>query len=465
MSELFEANSFLLKNLEIILFFSICTTIWFFFFHKTKRSEYRAIAKLQKAIEDKLHEPFSLHPEINHDLCSGCGGCTRVCPEGDILQLINNKAILVSPTNCVGHGECEVACPFGAISLVFGTKTRGMDIPRVNGNFETNVPGVYIAGELGGMGLIRNAIKQGTLAAEDAISSIQLDDATKKLAPTQYDLLIVGSGPAGIAAGLIAVREKMSYIILEQNSFGGTVYNYPRQKIVMSRPSDLPIIGEMKFTSNQVSKEELLKYWNKIRNQTGLQITEKCRFESFTKLPNNNFEVKTSLGLVTAKRIILSMGVRGSPRRLGLENEDLPKVTYSLENPDDYNENDIIVVGGGNAAAETAITLASPKLKNRVHLLVRDEFFDTCNSENRTALLEMKSKGLLKIWFKSSVQEIHPKYILVKSEHPLHQKTIKIHNDFLFVMAGAEVPFKFLQNLGVTIDRKFGEPLKSSLDL
>ncbi len=193
---------------------------------------------IHHAVQSGADEPMTLHPEIDESLCSGCAACTRVCPEGDIIKMVNHKAVLVSPTKCVGHGECERSCPMEAITLVFGTKTRGMDIPRLSKNYETNVSGLYIAGELGGMGLIRNAIKQGALAARHALLNLPNVKA-------DVDLLVVGAGPAGIAASLAAIAEKKSYLCIEQNSFGGTVYNFPRQKIVMSYEFVLPIMGEL----------------------------------------------------------------------------------------------------------------------------------------------------------------------------------------------------------------------------
>jgi thioredoxin reductase/NAD-dependent dihydropyrimidine dehydrogenase PreA subunit len=444
-----EAAKFSIPNIEVLVFFSVGFIIWFRFFRHTKKKETKAISKLQKAKDTKMDEPLTLHPEINPDLCGGCGGCTRACPEGDILQLINNKAVLVTPTKCVGHGECEVACPFGAIDLVFGTKTRGMDIPRVSSNYETNVPGLYIAGELGGMGLIRNAIKQGTLAAKDALAKIPN-------VKTDYDLLIVGGGPAGLAAGLVAIKEQKNYIILEQNSFGGTVFNFPRQKVVMSHPAELPIVGTMKFASNKVTKEELLSYWDNIRAKTGLKVTEQCRFEELKQMPDGTFEVKTGKGIMTAKRVMLAMGVRGSPRRLGLPNEDLPKVTYNLIDAEQYNQKNIAVVGGGNAGVEAAQSLAKASLGNKVHLLVRGDAFDRCNEENQRIIFEMEKQGLVTIWYKSSVQEIQKDHLIIKKD----QESLNVPNDFVFVFAGAEVPFKFLMSLGIHIDKKFGEGFK-----
>ena len=368
-------TAFLLKHFEFVMIISLVVIAFLVSSHRTKKKETYAKKLMKKAIDSKLDEPLSLHPEIDPSLCAGCGGCTKACPEGEILQLINHKAVLVAPSKCVGHGACEAACPFDAITLVFGTKTRGMEIPRVSADYETNVGGLYIAGELGGMGLIRNAIKQGTLAAKHALGKLGN-------IKTDYDVIVIGAGPAGLAASLCAIAMKKKYVCIDQNTFGGTIANFPRQKVVMSHPADLPIVGKMKFNSNKVSKEELLEYWSDVKKKTGLKVKERCRFENLEKI-ENYFSVKTSMGTFTAQKVILAMGVRGSPRRLGLANEDLPKVTYNLVDPEQYKNQSIVVVGGGNAGVEAAQSLAKASLQNQVILLVRSEIFDRCNEENQ----------------------------------------------------------------------------------
>ena len=118
----------------------------------------------QQAIDSGLAEPASLHPVIDRNLCIGCKSCVYACPQQlghNVLGIYHGKAELLEPANCIGHGACKKVCPVNAISLVFGTETRGVDIPQIDDNFETNVEGLFIAGELGGMGLIRNAIEQG----------------------------------------------------------------------------------------------------------------------------------------------------------------------------------------------------------------------------------------------------------------------------------------------------------------
>lgn len=427
----------------IVAFFAVFSA--FQIYRKNKATK-KAAKKLQQSIDSQTNEPITLHPHIDPGLCAGCGNCVSACPEGKIIQIINAKAVLVTPTKCVGHGECERSCPTGAISLVFGTKTRGMEIPRISTNYETNVPGLYIAGELGGMGLIRNAFKQGNIAATHAIANIKTNEKT------DTDLLIVGAGPAGLSCGFTAVQMKKSYICIEQNSVGGTVYNFPRQKIVMTHPADVPGVGQMKFKKNKVSKEELLEFFNDARAKTGLKIKEHVRFISVKK-EGNIFHAETSAGIITAKKVILCMGVRGSPRKLGLPNEDTEKVAYNLIDPEQYQRKNIAVVGGGNAGVEAAQMLGNSKYQNKVTLLVRGPTFDRCNEENKNIIVKMAEKGLVEILYSTSVTAIDTKTIKIKTEGK-EEKEIK--NDYLFVFAGAEMPFKFLMSLGVEIEKKYG---------
>ena len=167
--------------------------------------------------------------------------------------------MLVQPDHCIGHGACEAACPVEAITLVFGTEKRGIDIPQVKPTFETNVSGIYIAGELGGMGLIRKGVDQGARAIE----SIRKNKGTGD----QLDVVIVGAGPAGLSASLAAKEQGLRFVTIEQeDSLGGSIYHYPRRKVAMTAPMTLPIVG--KFNRYEISKEELLEFWSgAIRNQ------------------------------------------------------------------------------------------------------------------------------------------------------------------------------------------------------
>lgn len=417
---------------------------------KRQSHQIKASIKYQDNVSKELHIPTTLHPEIDPERCGGCGACVSACPEGQILKLINHRAVLVEATKCVGHGMCAEVCPFDAISLVFGTKTRGMELPKIDTNYQTNVKGLYIAGELGGMGLIRNAVKQGRLAAEHACKSVNSEQKT------DVEILVVGAGPAGLSASMSCHSAKIKYLCIEQNKFGGTIYNFPRQKIVMTQPIDFPKIGTVNFNQNKISKEDILEVWHKIRRLMKLRVSENAKFINLEK-NGDIFTAKTSKGSITAKKVILCLGVRGSPRKLGIPGEHLPKVTYNLLDPEQYQGRYISIVGAGNAAAEAAQMLAHPRYANKVHLLVRGASLNRCNNENQRILYEMEKKGLLKVLYHTKAKEVLDHRLIIESGSEVR----KIKNDYLFIFAGAELPFKFLKSIGVKIGISYGDPLQA----
>jgi len=431
----------------ITVVFFVLTAFWII--ARANRKDKKAEKKLHQAVEGKKTEAYALYPKIDLTKCSGCTACTQVCPEGDILQMIRGKAVLVTPTKCVGHSLCQRACPVDAITMVFGTKEQGKKVPNYDENYETNVPGLYIAGELGGMGLISNAIKQGVLATEHAISNLKKTQA-------QLDVLIIGAGPAGIASSLKCHEKKVNYQCVDQNSFGGTVYNFPRQKLVMSHPAALPLVGKMSFPKNRISKEGLLEYWNSVRKKFKLKIKEKVKFIDL-KPRDGFFEVETSEGTVTSQKVILAVGVGGTPRKLGLPNEDIAKVAYSLSDPNQYKGQHMVIVGAGDSAVEAAQRVASPKLKNKVYLIVRKDSLSRCKEDNKIKVEKMAKDGLLEIWFNSGVAAIEEKTLTMKKG----EETIKLQNDFLILFMGTIPPFGFLEKLGITIRTLYGQPLSS----
>jgi len=436
-------------HISVIIFLLLGLITYFSI--KKRRTSNSVHIELMKDNELKnIHEPLTLHPSINPALCGGCKSCISVCPEGDILGLVNNKAELLHPTRCLGHGECEQACPIGAIKLVFGTKSRGMNLPRLSSNYETNVKGLYIAGELGGMGLIRNAVKQGTLAAEDAAQNL-----SKISSVIELDIFIIGSGPAGFSAALTCKSLGLKYKCIEQNTFGGTISNFPRQKILSSKPFVLPLVGKSKFKNNSTNKMDLLNYWNEIREEYSLNISEKQTFLNLDG-EDGKFVVKTSQGNYQTKKVILCIGLRGTPRKLGLVNEDLNKVSYDVIEPEQYLKKNIALVGGGNSAIESALLLSDPLLENKVTLIVRkdeNQGLAHASLENINKLIEAQKYNYLKIFYSTQVSKIENEKIeLISKNQPFELK-----NDYLFILAGTSMPTKFLQGLGVNIVKKFGE--------
>jgi len=397
---------------------------------------------LQEAIAAGMTEPASLHPLIDPSKCLGCGACVTACPETphhDVLGLINGKAVLVNPTECIGHGACKTACPFDAITLVFGTERRGLDIPLLKPTFESNVPGIYVAGELGGMGLIKNALTQGQQALE-AIA------ASKVKRSGALDVLIIGAGPAGLAASLAAKKLGINYQTVEQDRLGGAVFQYPRGKLVMTAPVELPIVGKVQFRNT--TKEELLEFWTQACK--GLKIRYQERVESVER-KDGAFHVRTSSQQYIAANVLLAIGRRGTPRKLGVPGEELPKVVYRLIDPEQYRGQKVMVVGGGDSALEAAASIAELG-DTEVTLSYRGEAFQRAKTRNRQRVDAAKTKGQLEVLLNSQVREVRPQQILLERGG----NTVTVRNDALIVSAGGILPNEFLKSIGIDVETKFG---------
>ena len=398
-------------------------------------------AVLREAIASGLNEPPSLHPVVDPTRCMGSGACAKACPE-KALGVVNGQMALINAAHCIGHGACLAACPVDAIKLVFGTEKRGIDIPNISPGFETNVPGIYIAGELGGMGLIRKAAEQG----RQAIDSIRKN---KSGSGADFDVVIVGCGPAGISAGLSALEYKLRYKILEQeDSLGGSVYHYPRQKIAMTAPVELALVGKVKFA--EVQKETLLAFWIDVVRKTGLKIGFRERMESIEKV-GNAFVVHTDKASYTTRTVLLSMGRRGTPRKLDVPGEELAKVMYRLIDPAQFQGQSVLVVGGGDSALEAAIALSEQKDTN-VILSYRSAAFSRVKQKNRMLLDQQQQAGRLHVMLNSKVQRILEHQVEIEFEGQSKQH----RNDAVIVCAGGLLPTPLLQKIGIRFDTKFG---------
>ena len=430
-----------------LLLFGAAIGIFFFLYEKKKLK--RVKKKIVEAKEGGTYEPVSLHPYIDPSKCMGSGACIKACHEKDVIGLSGGKGKLINASLCVGHGACALACPVGAITLVFGTAKRGVEIPYVDPYFETNIPGISIAGELGGMGLVRNSIIQGTQAMDHIESSLK-EEGEKIAHGDVSDVLIVGAGPAGIGATLSAMKYKLKYVTVDQEEFGGTVANFPIKKIVMTAPVELPLYGMVNF--RETTKEDIMELWNKIRKDTGLKVNTREKLTGVEPIEAGLFKVTTVKAEYLTRRVLLCLGRRGTPRKLQVPGEDTSKVSYRLTNPAQHRGEHVIVVGGGDSAVEAAMAVAAEG--NNVILSYRKDAFGRIKSANRTRLAETEQGEHLSVVLNSNLKEILEGE--VKLDVGGEMRSIK--NDYVYIFAGGELPNALLKSIGLKVETHHGKP-------
>ncbi len=421
--------------------------VWLYI-RRGRKQSLQTMQKVEEARASGRHEPLSLYPHIDPDRCMGSGACVDACPEKDIIGMVDGRATVINASSCIGHGACFHACPVEAITLRIGTATRGVELPHVNPDYETNVKGIYIAGELGGMGLIRNSVEQGIQAVRSVAAAL------KPRTPGVADLVIVGAGPAGIAASLQARKMGLVAVTLEQDSLGGTVFSFPRAKVVMTHPMELPLYGKMKLYDT--SKQQLLDIWQDALQKNDIRIREHQKVERIRQEADKTFLVETNTGeSIACTNVILAIGRRGSPRKLGIPGESLEKVAYRLIEPELLADKDIIVIGGGDSAVEAALLLMDA---NRVTLSYRKEAFARIKAGNERRIINAMDQGKLTVIFKSELISISTDTIDLRIPDEAQTRTLR--NDLVYIFAGGELPNAFLSATGIEITKRFGQILK-----
>ncbi|MGH9884987.1 MAG: NAD(P)-binding domain-containing protein [bacterium] len=388
--------------------------------------------------------PVSIHPDVDLDECIGSGACVRACPEKDILAITDGRARLLNPLSCIGHGACMQACPVGAIKLVFGTATRGVELPRLTPSFETTQPGIFVIGELSGIGLIRNAMEQGRQAA------VTIAKSGRRGRPGELDAIVVGAGPAGIGAALALIAHGLKVQIVDQDRYGGTIAHYPRAKVVMTGSFELPGYGSVRRKT--MTKEQLLDLWTDIRERIQLDIKEGIRVEEI-HADGPSWRLVGPGWHDRAAAVVLALGRRGAPKELGVPGEQLTKVSYRLIEPEPFAAKHVMIVGGGNAAADCAIALANAKLCKSVSISYRRPELARLRSSVRKEVERCVEAGAIVPLLSTEVVEIAEHHVTLKTPEGLRQMV----NDRVIVQIGGQPPSALLRTIGIELVEKRGE--------
>jgi thioredoxin reductase (NADPH) len=433
-----------MENLASIVIALLIASIFVFQYKRSRRKE--AAKALAAAEKGKLFSqgPQAQHPHIDNNKCIGCGTCTSVCPEGDVLGMLGGKAAIVKGYKCIGHSLCAEACPVGAITMVMANPSMGADRPYLTQQHETNIPNLFVIGELGGLALIKNAVNQG----RDCVDTIagRVSSQTRGSQTDAFDVLIVGAGPAGISASLRAIECNLNYVTLEQDQIGGAVSKYPRQKLVMTSPVEFPMYG--KFKKMELSKENLLVFWNDVMNRADFKARTGEKVESIQPDVDGCFTVTSIKAVYRARAVVLALGKTGSPRKLGVPGEDLPKVMYRLIEADHYVNKRVLVVGGGDSAIEAALGL-SAQSGNKVALSYRQGQFSRIKERNEQRIASAMRSGKIEVLFNSKLTDIKPDSVTLD----VNGQTRALPNDFIWIFAGGVPPYDLLRKAGV----RFGD--------
>jgi putative YpdA family bacillithiol system oxidoreductase len=432
--------------MESLLTTSIGVAITLFFVFRYMRNHRKQAARAREAVEKgQLYSqgPRAQHPHIDTNRCIGCGSCTAVCPEGDVLAMLAGKAAIVKGYKCIGHSLCSEACPVGAITMVLANPSMAADLPYLTAEHETNIKNLFLIGELGGLALIKNAVNQGR-SCIDTISN-RLSSRPGR-SNDVYDVLIVGAGPAGISASLRAIEKQLNYVTLEQDEIGGAVAKYPRQKLVMTSPVEFPMYG--KFSKLELSKENLLAFWQQVMKRADFKARTGEKVDSITCDASGNFTVVSTRNTYRSRSVVLALGRTGTPRKLGVPGEELPKVMYRLIEADHYVNRRILIVGGGDSAIEAALGLSS-QIGNKVTLSYRQDAFTRIKERNEQRITSAMRSGKVEVLFRSNVIEIAPQSVVID----VGGQRREIPNDYVWIFAGGIPPYDLLRKTGV----RFGD--------
>lgn len=382
---------------------------------------------------------------VRADLCVGCGTCVASCPEAGAIVL-RGKLAVVDDALCQGHGECVAACPVGAIMVTTGAAVNRVAVPLVDANFQSNVPGIYIVGELGGRGLIKNAINEGKMAIEHVAVQLPSCEPRNDGDVDAFDVCIIGSGPAGLSAGLEAHRLQLRYVVLEQGSLSDTVRKYPRKKLLLAEPVSIPLYGDLWIAD--ASKEMLLEVWETIVFNTGLDVRTGVKVDRVVR-DGAFFDVVASGAHYRARRVVLAMGRRGTPRRLAVPGEDSAKVFFDIVEMEAFAGQRVMVVGGGDSAVESALGLANQP-ETEVRLSYRGDAFSRVKPRNMDKLQAAMANGRIIPMLGSEVREIRADVVVLD----VGGDTTIIPNDTVIVRIGGEAPSAFLEKTGIRIVEK-----------
>ncbi len=418
------------------------------------------------------------HPVVIADRCIGCQACVDACPHS-VLAMVNNIAVPAARSECMEDTSCQIACPVTPKACIVVNTTKIIKprpVPTRNEKFMTNVPGCYLIGDVSGTPLIKNAANEGAAVIKQI--ALELKDISHE-PKAELDVAIIGVGPAGLSAAVIAKQHNLKYVGIERAQILATIVAYPKNKYLFFKPESMPARGGVRVDGPGTQRETLLESWLGTMMSQGVVINEYEECKTVKRASDGDYFIveteKTARGeqcSYRARRVVLAVGNRGAPMRLGAPGENLKigrngrtedKVVYALSNPDDFKQKKIVVVGGGNASVEAVVDLVArrsgnqiefraPHEINEVTFVLRTAFTNDVKFLNKQQLYQCIDEGKVKILFNAFIKEIREREVVL-ADTRTKEETGKIENDYVLALIGGAPPTKFLESIGITIPK------------
>ncbi|MCM8536527.1 MAG: NAD(P)-binding domain-containing protein [Lentisphaeraceae bacterium] len=310
--------------------------------------------------------------------------------------------------------------------------------PQLDDHGQTTLEGVYVTGDLTGIPLL-------TMAANSGAQTIRKFDYDKVFqnSTADFDVVIIGGGPSGVSAAMECEKRKINYILLESGKLFNTIKNFPKGKPIIATPPKDDYISDLSISDGD--KESLINELESSTESKELNVKTDSKVDKISR-KNDLLTVSTTNNSYQCKRVILAIGKSGNSRKLDVPGEDLDKVKNRLFDPADHKQENILVVGGGDSALETANALA--KADNKVTLSYRKEAFSRPKQQNMEEVRKWQKEGKITIVNKSTVKEIHDKSVVLITE----EAEKEIDNDTVYTMIGRELPTSFLRRSGILME-------------